>query len=350
MANFVGFWTARRAKLPWDVRETGMAGGEGRIPRIYGSADTHTWIQKAADLGGLGTRSVRWIPLDGEGRMDLAALRARLAADREAGDLPFLVVGSAGTVTRGAVDPLGEMADLCAREDLWLHVDGAYGAPAAMLPEAPPDLHCLARADSVAVDPHKWLYAPLEAGCILVRDPRHLRETFAYRPSYYPDHDRDPEQVPTMFYELGPQNSRGFRALKVWLQIRQAGREGLARMIRDDIELARLLYRRVEEHEELEAGTRGLSITTFRFRPCDLPAGGEEVESYLDTLNKALMERIQEEGRAFLSNAMVEGRFMLRACVVNFRTGAPDIEALPSLVVETGRGLDRDLRPSSLRP
>jgi glutamate/tyrosine decarboxylase-like PLP-dependent enzyme len=349
MANFVGFWTARRAKLPWNVREEGVRDGSGRVPRVYGSSETHTWIQKAADLGGLGTSAVRWIPSDSAGRIDMIALRNRILEDREAGDLPFLVVGSAGTVGTGAVDPLGRMADLCEELDLWFHVDGAYGAPAAMLPEAPPDLRLLARADSVAVDPHKWLYAPLEAGCILLREPHHLRDTFAYRPPYYPDHDRDPENTPTMFYELGPQNSRGFRALKVWLQIRQAGREGFVRMIRDDIRLARALHEEAQAHPELEAFTQGLSITTFRFRPSDLPGEGEKVESYLSTLNKALMERIQETGQAFLSNAVVEGRFVLRACVVNFRTDLADIASLPPLVVETGHALDRELRPPELR-
>jgi len=349
MANLVGFWTARRVKLPWNVREDGVLDGSGRVPRIYGSAETHTWIQKAADLGGLGAGSVRWIPVDDAGRIDLTALQARIEADRAAGDLPFLVVGTAGTVTRGAIDPLERMADLCAEQDLWLHVDGAYGAPAAALPDAPSDLRALARADSVAVDPHKWLYAPLEAGCILVREPSHLPDTFSYRPSYYPAYEQEPEHVPTMFYEWGPQNSRGFRALKVWLQLRQAGREGIIRMIQDDIRLAGVLHERVQEHEELEAVSRGLSITTFRYRPPDLRGGEPDAEAYLNLLNQALEERIQESGEAFLSHAVLDGRFLLRACIVNFRTDLPDIESLPPLVVRLGRSLDAELRPPSLR-
>ena len=271
MANLVCFLAARQAKAGWDVRAAGMMGGEARRLRVYGSKETHTWIQKAADMFGLGADGIRWIPTDDQLRMDTAALRKQIRADIEAGERPFLVVGTGGSVSTGAIDPLPELAAICREYDLWFHVDGAYGGFAAILlsdsrrTDAPSDLKALSLADSVAVDPHKWLYMPLEAGCALVRDPVKLREAFAYHPPYYLF------GVEAINYlDFGPQNSRGFRALKVWLALQQVGREGYARMISDDIRLAQDLYRRVSDHPALQAFTQSLSITTFRYIPPDL--------------------------------------------------------------------------------
>ena len=236
MANLVCFFAARAAGADWDVRDAGVNdGGRPRL-RAYASAETHTWIQKAADLSGIGTSAVRWIPTDADQRMDLGALREQVAADRAAGDRPFIVVGTAGSVSTGAVDPLRELAAFCREQRLWFHVDGAYGGFAAAVPEAPDDLRALSEADSVAVDPHKWLYAPLEAGCALVRDADALRRAFAYHPPYY----HFDEQA-TNFVDFGMQNSRGFRALKVWLALRQAGASGYRRMISGDIQLSRAM-------------------------------------------------------------------------------------------------------------
>lgn len=174
MANIVCLLAARKAKASWDVRAAGVGGGHQAL-RLYGSTETHTWIQKAADLSGIGTDAVRWVPTDGEQRIDLTALRDAIERDRRDGHLPFLVVGTAGSVSTGVVDPLPELAEVCRENDLWFHVDGAYGALAANAEGAPADLRGLANADSVAVDPHKWLYAPLEAGCVLVRRLEDLR-------------------------------------------------------------------------------------------------------------------------------------------------------------------------------
>ncbi len=210
MANMVCFWSARQAKAGWDARTEGLMGGNARRLRVYCSKETHTWVQKAADLSGMGTDSVRWIPTDDQLRMNPSILQEQIRADLEAGDRPFLVVGTAGSVSTGAVDPLPEIAEICRAHDLWFHVDGAYGGLAAMLPEASSDLRGLSEADSIAVDPHKWLYAPLEAGCALVRDEARLREAFAYHPPYY---HFGVEAI--NYVDYGPQNSRGFRALKV---------------------------------------------------------------------------------------------------------------------------------------
>jgi glutamate/tyrosine decarboxylase-like PLP-dependent enzyme len=368
MANMVAFWAARRAKAPWDLRTAGVAAG-GRRLRVYASRETHTWIEKATDLAGMGTEAIRWIATDGGLRMDLGDLRRRLAEDRDAGDLPFLVVGTAGSVSTGAVDPLPELAALCRHEGLWFHVDGAYGAPAACVAGASPEFAALGEADSLAVDPHKWLYAPLEAGCTLVRDPAVLPAAFRYHPPYYPEAEEGAgggEPPPLMYHEHGPQNSRGFRALKVWLGLRQVGREGYARMIADDVALARRLHELAAAHPELEARTLGLSIATFRYVPPDLrgaggtsntggasKAGGARgtdaaVEAYLDALNAELMKRLQAGGEAFVTHAVVGGRFLLRACIVNFRTSAEDVEALPENVVRLGREVDRERRPAGL--
>lgn len=342
MANMVGFFAARAAQAPWPVRAKGVAGGGGRALRAYGSAETHTWIQKAADLAGLGTDSVRWIETDAELRMDVGALRRRIAEDRARGDLPFLVVGTAGSVGTGAVDPLPEIAALCREEGLWFHVDGAYGGLAAGVAGVPADLGGLAEADSVAVDPHKWLYAPLEAGCALVRDPAKLRAAFAYHPPYY----RFDEEV-TNYNEFGPQNSRGFRALKIWLALRQVGASGHRAMIAEDIRLSRSMAEHVRRHPELELFTQALSITTFRFVPRDLRDRRDEeaVAAYLDRLNQELLDRLQNGGELFVSNAVIRGRYVLRACIVNFRTGEDDVAAVPEIVARVGRETHAALRP-----
>jgi len=190
------------------------------------------------------------------------------------------------------------------------------------------------------------LYAPLEAGCALVRTPELLRDAFSYHPPYY-NFDED-TLASINYYEYGPQNSRGFRALKVWLALRQAGREGYEGMISDDIQLAQELYRVVETQLELQAFTQDLSITTFRYVPPDLMPGSQEVERYLDVLNAELLTRLQKSGEAFLSNAVIGETFVLRACIVNFRTSLEDIEALPGIVIRIGREVDAAIRPAEL--
>ncbi len=352
MANSVCFLAARKAKASWDVRTGGMNAEKSRRLRVYTSSETHTWIQKATDMFGLGTDAIRWIPVNAELRIDTVALYKQIQEDSAAGDLPFLVIGTAGTVSTGAVDPLPELAAICREYGLWLHVDGAYGALAALLLDGskaidiPADLRGIREADSVAVDPHKWLYAPLEAGCALVREAELLRDAFSYHPPYYPV-DVDPT-VSINYYEYGPQNSRGFRALKVWLALSQAGREGYVEMISSDIQLAQELYRVVEKQTELQAFTQDLSITTFRYIPVDLIPGSQEVERYLNVLNAQLLTQLQKSGEAFLSNAVIGETFVLRACIVNFRTTLEDIEALPGLVICLGREVDALMRPDLL--
>jgi len=345
MANFVCFLAARKAKADWDVREQGVSGDPGRKLRIYGSGETHTWIQKAADISGLGTSSIRWIPTNENSQMDVAALRRQIEADIAGGDVPCLVVGTAGSVSTGAVDPLPEISAVCKEYGVWFHVDGAYGGFAAAVPDVPDDLRGLNQADSVAVDPHKWLYAPLEAGCALVRDPEALRAAFAYHPPYYHFDERA-----TNYVDYGPQNSRGFRALKVWLALKLVGAAGYRKMIGDDIRLSRSMAHAVSHHDELQLMTQSLSITTFRYVPRDLrlKLGDAQVELYLDAINRELLDRVQRGGETFVSNALVDGHYLLRSCIVNFHTTQSDVEAVPSIVARIGQVVDVELRHTIL--
>ncbi len=340
MANIVCFLAARAGKGGSDLRTNGV---HGTRLRAYCSSETHTWIQKAADISGLGTDSIRWIAIDNELRIDVDALRTRIREDIAAGDKPFLVIGNAGTVSTGAVDPLSELAALCLEFDLWFHIDGAYGALAAVDPDSSSLFNGMDQADSIAVDPHKWLYAPLEAGCALVRDVSKLRDAFAYHPPYY---HFGVEAI--NYFDLGPQNSRGFRALKVWLALQQAGRAGYAQMISHDIRLSRAMYERVAQIPELEALTQGLSIATFRYVPPDLNRADPKLAEYLNDLNRELLTRLQQGGEAYLSNAIIDGKYALRACIVNFRTTLEDVEALPALVVRLGKQVDAELRTPRL--
>ena len=343
MANLVCLMAARAAKAGWNVREQGVAGSAARRLRVYASVETHTWIQKATDLAGLGTASTRWIPTDGRLRMDVDALRRQIETDVTAGDVPCLAVGTGGSVSTGAIDPLPAIAAICKEHGVWFHVDGAYGGFAAALPDTGDDLHGLSLADSVAVDPHKWLYAPLEAGCALVRDPEALPAAFSYHPPYYHFEERA-----TNYVDYGPQNSRGFRALKVWLALKHVGAAGYRQMIADDIRLSQAMAEAVERHPELELTTQDLSITTFRYVPRDLRTsiGEPQVEAHLDALNRALLDRLQRGGEAFVSNAVVGGRYVLRACIVNFHTARADVEAVPEIVARIGRAVDTELRPA----
>jgi aromatic-L-amino-acid/L-tryptophan decarboxylase len=218
---------------------------------------------------------------------------------------------------------------------------------ASAVPQAHDDLCALRLADSVAVDPHKWLYAPLEAGCALVRDSEMLRAAFAYHPPYYHFEERV-----TNYVDYGPQNSRGFRALKVWLALRQVGAVGYRNMIAEDIRLSQVMAQAVIHHAELQLMTQDLSITTFRYVPRDLrlKLGEAQVERYLDAVNRELLDRVQRGGETFLSNAVVDGHYLLRACIVNFHTTQADVVAVPDIVARIGHAVDAELRPTNLRP
>ena len=343
MANFVCFLAARHAKAGWDIREEGMQSVNSKRLRVYASRETHIWLHKAVDMFGLGNQSIHWINLDSKLKLDTAHLQQQIENDIQNGDKPFLVIGTAGSVSAGTIDPLPKISEICKEYNLWFHVDGAYGAFAAVMPDASQDMLGLSKADSVAVDPHKWLYAPLEAGCSLVRDPNILHNTFSYHPEYYKFAEVSGE--PTIpYHEYGPQNSRGFRALKVWLALQQVGRSGYEQMISDDINLSKKLFQLVDPHPELEAFTSSLSITTFRYIPKGFDPNQKNADEYLNKLNTEILTRLQEGGEAFVSNAVLDGKYLLRACIVNFRTSLNDIEQLVEIIVRIGREVDVELR------
>ncbi|MBL7846575.1 MAG: aspartate aminotransferase family protein [Cyclobacteriaceae bacterium] len=331
MANFTAFLAARTAKAPKSLKENGLLNTPGEMV-FYCSKATHTWIEKAAVLFGHGLNALRWIPTDASNRMLVDALSARILEDKQSGKRPFLVVGTAGDVSTGAIDDLISIARICEEHQLWFHVDGAYGAPAAVLPDQDLLLAGLRKADSIALDPHKWLYAPLEVGCTLVKNPQHLMDTYSSHPVYY-NFNAGVDEPILNFYEYGFQNSRGFRALKVWMALQQVGREGYVKMIANDVRMARRLYDLAKHHPELEAISTSLSITTLRF----VPPGNEKESSYLNRLNESLLNELQRGGEVFLSNAVVSEKYCLRACIVNFRTTEKDIDEIIEIIVREGR-------------
>jgi aromatic-L-amino-acid/L-tryptophan decarboxylase len=345
MANFVALKVARDHGASWDVRNQGVAAGDRLV--LYASQEVHVVNDRAADMLGLGARAVRKIPVDDGHRLRMDSLREAIARDRADGLRPFAVVATAGTVATGAIDPLPEIAELCGEEGLWMHVDAAYGGPAILTEDMRPQLAGIERADSIAFDPHKWLYTPHSGGCVLVRDSTGLVLSFAALAGYIHE-DKERSGHGTDLGMMGPQFSRGFQALKIWVSLLAHGRRAYARRISHDAELARYMGRLVEGRPEFElAAPVGLSICCFRYVPEDL-AMSPDREDYLNTLNERLMTEIQLDGRAFCSNAILGGRFVLRACIVNFRTEAEDVEATLDVAAELGAKLDAELRPELL--
>lgn len=353
MANLVALRAALHARVPWDLRELGMSHPRAAALRVYATREAHSSIAQALVLLGLGTRALVEVGVDAAGRMDPSELARRVALDREHGLEPLVVVGTAGTTSTGAVDPLPAIADLCRQERLWLHVDGAYGAPGCISPHTPPDIFGLREADSLVIDAHKWLYLPLEAGCVLVRDPELLGRAFCFHSPYYslsgpPELTGVARDEPWPFRDQGPQTSRGFRAPKVWLALQHLGRSGYAARVTEDIALARHLHDLVVRHPELEACSQGLSITTFRYVPAELASDAEGHRSELDELNRRILAELQDSGAAYPSHTTVRGAYVLRVCIVNFNTTRADIEMLPALVAEIGARLHAERRAKSL--
>jgi aromatic-L-amino-acid decarboxylase len=335
MANFTAFRAAITAQAPKNIKEDGISNADSKLV-VYCSKTTHIWMEKAAILFGLGSKPVHWIQTDESNKMDNAILEKTILNDVQQGYKPIMIVGTAGDVSIGVVDDLKGIAAICKTYNLWFHIDGAYGGPAAAIPELKDIFEGITEADSIALDPHKWLYSPLEAGCTLIKDAKYLTDTYSAHPDYYNFDAHDEEQV-LNYYEYGFQNSRGFRALKVWLALQQVGRNGYIEMISQDIQLARLLFKHANMHPELEAISQSLSITTFRYVPAELAIDAENKETYLNKLNKALLDNLQAGGEVFLSNAVVNEKYCLRACIVNFRTSEKDIKEIIEIIIREGR-------------
>jgi len=329
-SNFTALKAARDARAPGDVRANGV---DGLRLVLYASAEAHATIAEAADMMGLGERAVRSIPTDDGFRMRADELEHAVADDLAAGMHPFCVVATAGTTATGAVDPLRAIAGICERHGLWLHVDAAYGGAAAFAPELRHLLDGIERADSISFDPHKWLYTPQSSACLLVRDPRTLRAAFSIDAAYVRE-DAELSGRGINIGELGPQWSRSFIALKVWVSLAAHGTDAYARRIAHDVELARYLDERVREHPDLESMCPvTLSIACFRYAPAGID------DAALDALNERLMIEIRRDGRTCPSNAVLRGRYGLRACFVNHRTEADVVDDLVDAAVVLGSGL-----------
>ncbi len=334
MANFTALAAARRATAPGNVREEGLAGGPRLV--VYASDQVHNCVDKAVDLLGLGMRQLRKIPTDEGFRIRVDRLREAVAEDHRAGLHPAIVVGNAGTVNTGSIDPLEELADFCRGESLWFHVDGAYGAMAMVSPRLRPLFAGIERADSIASDPHKWLYVPYEAGAALVREAGRLADAFRKPAEYLVQDAESPVNGPVFFNERGYELSRGFKALKVWMGLKCHGRQGYAGAIERDVGLARFLADAVDAHPDFERPSEPvLSIATFRY----CPKGRALSDQALDSLNRQIANRLVGSGSFFLAPTVLKGRVALRVCIVNFRTSEDDLRLLVQEAARVGSEL-----------
>ncbi len=337
MANYLGLAVARHARAGYDVRKLGLLGG----PRltVYASTEVHSWAQKGVELLGLGDDSLRKVPVDDAMRVDVAAMRAQIAADRAAGMRPICVVGSAGTVNSGAFDDLEALADLAAAEQLWFHVDGAFGALARLSPALAPLVAGMERADSLAFDLHKWIFLPYEIACVLVRDAQVHRDTFALTPDYLRDEGRGVIAGGLVFADRGPELTRGFKALKAWMSFKAEGIDTFTAIIEQNVEQARAFAARIAAlpHIEISAPV-SLNIVCWRV----VPPGFTDAQC--DALNKELLLRIQESGLAVPSGSQVRGRYIIRVCVSSHRSRWADLEALAAGMAPLAAAIEREMR------
>jgi len=314
-ANLMALAMAREAKLA--ANERGLKAAADAV--FYASEQVHMSIPKAVALLGIGRENLKLVPVDDLDRMIPSALESAIQSDRAAGRVPMAVIATAGTVNTGAIDPLGEIAVIARRHGIWLHVDGAYGALAAIA--APEKFPGLALADSVSLDPHKWLYQPLDCGCLLYRDATAAQKAFAHTGDYAKVLNADPIEG-FAFFEESMELSRRFRALKLWLSIRYHGMAAFRESIRKNLLLAQRLASAIASNPQLELmAPVELSAVCFR---CKGQGSNEEVDRH----NQAVLKRVVERGRVYLSNATIRGKFCLRACIVNHRTTEADVHAV----------------------
>ena len=339
MANLTALYIAHRAKSP-DASIKGLW-NTGLPMTVYASDQVHMSIAKAADVLGFGRDHVRLVESDDRFRLDLRDLRERVSSDIKNDFRPFVVVASAGTVSTGAVDPLAEIAAFAREHDLWFHIDGAYGAPAAVVPSVRGLFKGMELADSVSLDPHKWLYAPIDCGCLLLRDATRARLAFSHDEADYIKVYEKSDREAFAFWDYGIELTRRFRALKVWMILRYFGAQHISESIAEDISLAKYLGDRVEASDDFELlAPVDLSICCFRYLPTRLReqfenaigGGKATINLALDALNEKIMHKVQRGGLAYLSNAILRGRFALRACIVNFRTTRTDLDLTLDIV------------------
>ncbi|HEX6668249.1 MAG TPA: pyridoxal-dependent decarboxylase [Gemmatimonadales bacterium] len=337
VANLVGLAVARNTGAGFDVRAEGLQRADTPRLLVYGSSETHSWSRKACELLGLGDRALRRIPVDAEYRMEIPALRAAIAEDRAAGHRPFCVIGNAGTVNTGATDDLRAIAALCREQALWFHVDGAFGAFAALSPSLRGSVAGLEQADSIAVDLHKWGWLPFEVGLALVRHPEAHRATFATSSRYLDATPRGIVAGGFPFADLGVQLSRGFRALKVWMSLKAHGADLWGRLVEQNVAQARHLRDRILAEPRLELlAPAPLNVVCFRYRAPRLDGAA------LDAVNEEILLRVQERGIAVPSSTVLGGRFALRVAITNHRSRREDFDLFADAVLAIGAELTAD--------
>lgn len=338
MANLVGLTVARNTKAGVDIRQAGVQGSAKRLI-YYASAEVHSCVPRALEVLGLGRESLRLIPVNDVYEMDIEALKATIAADRAAGHQPICVVGTAGTVNTGAFDDLNAIADLCAAENLWFHVDGAFGALAAISPQYRHLTAGMERADSVAFDVHKWMFMQYEAAVVLVRSHDAHHSTFSTTPAYLSHGHRGASAGDIWFSEYGIQLSRGFRALKVWMSIKEHGIDKYARIIEQNCAQARYLMARVDAEPELERlAPVSLNIVCFRYA-----VAGVDDET-LNTLNEELTIRLHEAGKVLATSTRLRGKVCLRPSATNHRSVLADFDVLTDEILSIGRQLKAEMK------
>ena len=358
MANLNALYVAHRTKArryaeqkndtskPGDVSHTGLWRA-GPAMTLYISDQAHHSIIKAADILGISRGQVRIIETDERFRLNVVLLQKRIEADLDAGLRPFCIVATAGTVNTGAIDPLDEIAAVAEKFDLWFHIDGAYGAPAALDPAKRSLFAGLARADSVTLDPHKWLYTPLDCGCLLLREPQLARAAWTQiEGAEYIRIFEESDDESFAFFDYGTELSRRFRALKLWLLLRYYGVPRLAAAIAEDNALAAYMAEQIERADDFELlAPVELSICCFRYVPVQMAraltqadaATRARLEGELNHLNERIVHAVQRGGRAYISNAILRGRFALRACIINFRTTRGDIDLTLDIIREAAQ-------------
>jgi glutamate/tyrosine decarboxylase-like PLP-dependent enzyme len=348
MANLIGLAVARTQATDVDLRAEGVA-AVGAPLVTYASVEVHSCHQRALELMGLGARSLRKLPVDDAFRLDLDALEAAIAEDRAAGAIPMAVVANAGSINTGSIDDLHGVADLCAREGIWFHVDAAIGAPVKLAPTLSGLVDGLERADSVALDLHKWMHMPFEAGMVLVRDEEAHRAAFAYSAAYLSHTARGLAGAPMWFHEYGPQLSRGFKALKVWMSLKEHGADRFGRLVERNIEQAQALAARLEATGQVDVlAPVVLDIVCFQVRPPGIPPSDASVEA-LAAFQEELLLRVQESGEAVPSNTtLTDGRTCMRVAIANHRTEDQDLERFIEVLMELACELARE--PEAWRP
>lgn len=333
MANLTGLAVARNAKADFEIQEKGLQSVKSKMV-LYGSSETHNSVQKAVELLGLGNEAFRRIPVDENFEIDIEELKKSIAKDQADGLEPFCIIGNAGTVNTGATDDLEQLADICESENLWFHVDGAFGALAYLSEDFRSKLKGMERADSLAFDLHKWMYMPYEAGCVLIRDKEKHHQTFSPSGGYLAHLPRGLASG-TWLSEYGLQLSRSFKALKIWMSLREHGIEKYRRLIEQNIEQAKYLADLVEKSDELELlAPVPLNIVCFRLVKKDLN------EEQLNELNREILMRVHESGIAVPSYTTINGKFGLRCAITNHRSRFADFDLLIEKVLEIGKNLN----------